>query len=538
MNEDVSRRGFLKYSIAGAAVATSAGMLGCTSSEQSRATGGSGNVPESWESTSDLVVVGGGTGLIAALLAAHNGRTVAIVEKSSAVGGTTLISGGVLWVPCNRWSEPAGLGVPFTEEQAFDYLKAADVYQGSSDEAKMDYVQNFHRVMEYVEDEIGFSFRPVDWMYTYDKVVNCYTQGISLAFEDSNEGQVITGNYFIDYFLPIIEEQGGTVITNAEATSLIQDETGRVIGVAANREGQEIYVKGEKGVILATGGFDYNEEMRVKYLRGPYFASYAHQQNTGDGIRLGQSIGADLGNMGSTLGGSVFLSEYEPYSFMENIAAFDVYCDYRVAPHGIIVNKRGRRFIDETTPYSIYPDSSFNYDSRDSSFTNIPGYMIFTDKLVEIMGWPNQEESQPEYLIKFDTLSALASFYGIDAENLEDEINRFNGFCETGVDLDFGRGTSPYAKSIGLTELGNIEAPYYVMMVAPAMLGTKGGLKVNLECQVIDVNGSVIEGLYAGGLNAAGIMGSTYGGFGGGIGPGFYQNFRAADHALELGIIN
>ncbi|MGV8083739.1 MAG: FAD-dependent oxidoreductase [Coriobacteriia bacterium] len=528
---DISRRAFLGGAAVLGGASILSGIVGC-----SKPAADSSESIE-WDYTSDVVVVGGGTGLVGALLATHNGHSVTILEKSAAVGGTTKLSGGVVWCPCNRWSEPAGVDTPWTEDEALAYLQAADVYHGSTDESKRDYISNFHKVMEYVEDEIGFSYRPVNWMYNYDKAIGAYKKGISLAFQDPEKGEVFEGKYLVERFLSAIQEKGGEVVTEATATALIKDSGGRVIGVKADTSSGEIYAKAEKGVILSAGGFDFNDEMRTKYLRGPYFFSYAVPQNTGDGIRLGQSIGADLGNMGSSLGGSIFLTKYEPYSFGKNIAAWDVLCEYRAAPHTIIVNIKGRRFIDESTPYAIYPDSAFNYDSEAARFTNIPGYMIFTDKHVELKGWPNKETSQPEYVKKFDTLDAVAAEYAIDAANLKAEVERFNGFCETGDDLDFSRGTSPWAKSVGFTTLGSIEGPYYVVLVVPALLGTKGGLKVNLNCQVIDVNNQVIEGLYAAGLNASGILGSTYAGFGGGVGPGFYQNFRAADHALGLSII-
>lgn len=538
MEADISRRFFLK----GAAV-SAAGMAGVASlvacgpkDSQSSADEDS----DSWDYESDIVIVGSGSGLIGALLATSKGYTVTVAEKAPLLGGTTIMSSCGSWIPCNRWIADTEFGPGWTEEEALAYLTTADLYRGSTQEEKIDYIRNYRKVAEYFEDTWGYDLVSGPEFANYDKGPFGDQKGNVVFFADGEGGTKMGADVF-DMFIPTLEERGATLLTDTRVTSLIQDESGHVIGVKAKGSEGEIRIKGDKGVLLAAGGFDHSKEMREKYLRGPIFTSFVPMTNEGDGIHLGQAIGADLGNMQVSTGANIYVDQYDgPEDWNTYMKAADGI--NRSAPYGVLVNKRGRRFMDESTAYSIYSDSVAGFDSRDTSHMNIPAYFIFTDRNVALAGWPGGSEEKPEWIDEFDSLDELAAAYGIDADNLKAEIERFNGFCQTGVDVDFGRGDAPYAASYAqvsdITEgnkcLGPVEPPYYVTMSLPASYGTRGGLKVDMDARVLDVEGEVIPGLYCSGCNSSGILGSTYGGAGGGVGPGFYRSFRAVNDALDL----
>ncbi len=499
-----------------------------------------------WDEEADVVVVGSGTGLFAAFISGFNGATSIVLEKADIVGGTTVTSGGWWWIPANRWMGADGLGSDWTEDEAIEYLEVADISHGSSSETKEDYVRNFHRIAEYIEDTMGYPLMVGHAYGEYDKVPGAKGEGHSIVFKNVQSGERMRASEYIpDLLVPAIESSGGKIITGTKVTELVRDDSGKVCGVVAQAESGTIRVRANQGVVLAAGGFDHNEAMRNAYLRGPIYGTMTSSGCTGDGIVLGQLAGAGLGNMQNTLGGNVFLDEYVPgdYSFDHNMG-FD-FGSYRANYGTIIVNKHGHRFMDESVPYSNYPDAAYNYDTSDHSWTNIPGYLIFSQEHVDLYGWPGSAEERPEWVGKFDSLDDLASVYGIAAENLKSEIERFNGFCDTGDDLDFTRGTNPWSQTMVPADvetaankcLGRIEPPYYVALIAPASLGTKGGLTVDVDSRVLDAAGNPIEGLYAAGTNAAGPLGWTYGGGGGGVGPGLFHSFKAVNHMLDLGLL-
>lgn len=525
----LSRRSFLK-GVAATGVAMSLPVIGF----------GEAAVEPAWDDEAELVIVGAGTGLFAALFAGFQGHSSIVLEKNGVVGGTTITGGAQIWVPCNRWAKEL-LGSEWSEEDAFAYMKAGDLYNGTTDEKRWDYIHNMKKIAEYLEDKMNYPLMVMRGYGEYDKLPQGQPEGHSLGFANRETGERIRPSSMIpEYMVPEIEAYGGKILTNHPAKNLIQDSNGKVIGVhVVTKDGTEKNFHATKGVILAAGGFDRNEEMCKAYLRGPLFGSMVCSGNTGDGIRMGMAVGGDLGNMQNTLGGNVYIDAYEPDTFFDHFKGFD-FGSYRANAYTMIVNKHGRRFMDESVPYSNFPDAVYHFDTSDHSFTNIPAYLIFTEKEVERNGWPVGTE-QPEWVQKFDTLDELADFYGINKENLKAEVERFNSFVDSGEDQDFSRGTNPWSRGMapvveGLANptLGTIEAPYYVCMIAPGSLGTKGGLKTDLDANVINVFGEKIEGLYAVGTNASAVMGWTYGGGGGGVGPGVFQSFKAVNKIYDL----
>jgi len=548
MNGKISRRDFLKTTAVSAVGIAAMGALGACGNSTAAPTETvspetSAPVAE-WDYEADIVIVGAGTGLLGAMIATDNDASVVVLEKSGILGGTSIMSGGYFWVPGNS---------TFTDdsdEEILEYVRGADAFDLTTDEMRMDYIKNARKMAEYVDGRWGYVLVSSAELPIASAASDYYNLDYaqfggerSLIFVDA-ETKTYGGaaGYFSGMIVPTLKEREATLLTDTSATALIQDETGRVIGVRAATADGEIRVKGGKGVVLSCGSFDHNEAMRKAYLKFPLVGSYAVSTNTGDGIRMGQKIGADLGCMNATLGGNGYLVNPGDFSFNAG-NVYDFY-NYRGLPHTMMVNSKGKRFVNESCAYPLMIDMFSNYDATASKLANLPAYLIFDKRVVETCGyWPGYGADQPEWVLSFETLEDLAEHYGINAENLVAEVEKFNGFVDAGADEDFHRGEFGFEQRVisqvfgDIPVLGKIEPPYYVCETGPSSLGTKGGLKVNTDAQVIDVDGNVIEGLYSAGTCAAAILGNCYGGGGGGLGPGFYQNFRAVNHILDLNLV-
>lgn len=587
--EKMSRRTFLQGAAAGALATAGAGVLAGQSAKSAWADEASDEESEEetsttvsasetfddgsieWDKQADLVIVGSGTGLIAALAATDAGGSVIVLEKAGATGGVTWnISGCTNWVPGNNVMLEEGYEEN-SDEDVLQYLKLADAYQGSSDERKLDYIVNAKKVLQYYQDEWGFTFK-CDWTGDYYNNEYAVRRGRAVSFWNEEEEAFYESGYDIyqDFVAPLMEERDVEFLTSTPASALFHNASGEVTGVLATTEdGETLKIGANKGVLLSAGGFDWNEDMVRRYLNVPIGATQAYSQNTGDGIRMGQAVGADLENMSATWGGSSIITNTDGTIELSDDNVFD-YGTYRGCPFCITVNKHGNRFFNESCAYAPSSNVYDGYDSGDYSYLNVPAYMIFSDNYVQILGWPDpsasfdltdvdtSDEARPDFVQKFDTLEELAETMGINAENLENTVTRFNTFCETGTDEDFHRGEGPYEDAnydlengYAFTEdawplvedlpnrcLGPITSPYYVVVEAPGSVNTCGGIRVNTNFQALDPEGEPIPGLYASGSNCGGPNGSCYGGAGGSIGPGFYGAFRAACSAMGVDLVD
>lgn len=544
MGHELSRRNFLRgASIAGAVAATGLVAAGCapqTSSSLS-ATGTSAE-DVTWNEEYDFVVVGSGTAIYGALAASENGGSVAVVEKASVIGGTTRLSGCAVWVPLNEHQEEEGFGADASAEELFDYVKNADIFNGSTDEEKRDYVENAAAVFRWIEENWGFRQAVYTVLGDYLSLPQAKPLGRSLIHVDDAGEFLIGDDFYRTRIEPLLEARGVQVMTDTEATSLIPGESGRIAGIAAKKGSDTVNIKAAKGVLLGAGGFERNAEMCDTFLRGPLFGASSAPGCTGDGHRMGLSVGAALGNMAS-----VWQCPF--YVVGEGLSNATDWGEYGGLPGSITVNSQGRRFMDENTAYGAFNLPFYEFDTSTSNFRNLPAFQICDAAHVELYGWPGYLEEKPEWFQEFASLEELASACGINETGLKAEVERFNGFVDRGIDQDFHRCEGPYGKTnvagymVERPELANpgmakIEtAPFYVARIAPGTIGSSGGLKTNLNGQVLDENGGVVEGLYACGNNSCAIFGSAYPGAGATDGPGFYRAFRAGCHAMELDLI-
>jgi 3-oxosteroid 1-dehydrogenase len=328
-----------------------------------------------------------------------------------------------------------------------------------------------------------------------------------------------------------VKDAGIPLWLNTPLLSLITNDSGAVVGVCAQRDGTAIRIRVRNGVLLATGGFEHNNEMRKQFLRdgGKDNYSAGSVDNTGDGITAGQAIGGAVDLMDDAW--------WMP-AFKRPDGLMSVLVSERSIPRSIIVDQTGRRFVNEAAPYVTFVHRQlagqhdpiwFVFDRKGKNRYQFGGVMPgqtfpkdwFTSGL---MHWA-------------DTLEALASAIGVPASSLRETVDRFNGFARDGKDRDFGRGDSAYDNYYGDPTLPQPtmdvidSAPFYAARIQAGDLGTKGGLVYNANGQVLRTDGAVIDGLYATGNTSAAVMGNDYAGAGATIGPAMVFGYIGARHA-------
>lgn len=541
---DFSRRGFVG-TVGLAMLAAGGSLIGCMNSEETDSAALADSGQElAWDYETDFVVCGAGTGMAAAVAAQANGASVVVLEKAAQVGGSTAISGGGVWCPCNPFAIEAG----DTREKAERYLELLRQDQGS-EELSLAFLDNASAMIELLADRANITWKASQSCDYHPEWEGAMTKCRAVS-ATPKEGQT-PAMALVGHLQESIEAAGGTILTETSAVSLVtqQGDSGlQVIGVKAESGSNPIYVKANKGVLLSTGGYEWNDTWKNNFLRGlaPYNVSVS--TNTGDGLRMAMSVGADLANMNECWGQVVWAKDSQTRK--ESGAPAVATTMDRQKPGRIFVNKHGKRFCNEAGDYDTLTRMFYTFeDWGNCEYANLPAYLITDEASMQkySLGKATVGDAMvvsEENIVKADSLDELAALISVDAKNLNDTVNRFNEYAERGEDPDFHRGESlldctfmtdttegiigtPYATLAALTT-----PPFYAIEIAGGCLGTCGGPKVNSNAQVLDTDGNPIKGLYASG-NCAGIgaPGSSYGGPGGTIGPALTFAVIAGNHA-------
>jgi 3-oxosteroid 1-dehydrogenase len=551
-----------------------------------------------WDFTTDLLVVGSGAGaMTAAFVAKREGLEALVVEKTEFFGGSSACSGGGLWIPNNPLMAEAGFRDSL--EQARSYMDATvgDRVPAARKEAYLTkapamiayMLRHSHLQLEvnreytdYYPDRPGAMTggRALDpGIYRGRRLgpllrqlrPQPYDLPIELAFRIVEVKRIAfyarsfryllaTARVFLRTFwgfltgaklvcmgralvAPLrlsLHEQDVPVWLNTPVTQLIVED-GRVLGVAAEREGQPIRIRANRGVVLAAGGFAHNQEMRDKYQHAPITTEWtsASPGDTGDAIRMGLELGAAIDLMEEAWWGPSSLPPGGPPHF---------HLVERSCPGSILVDSAGMRFTNEAASYIDVVHAMYEHNRRDAA--SIPAHFIMDQRFrrrypfgVTMPGQKFPEEYLTSgYVTTADTLEELAGKIGVDRRGLRETVVRFNGFARTGKDLDFGRGESVYDRYYGDAKvspnpcLGVIEKPpFYAVAMVPGDIGTKGGLVTDEHARVLREDGSPIAGVYAIGNASASVMGDTYPGPGSTLGPAMTFGYVAAMHASNPG---
>lgn len=538
-----------------------------------------------WDIEVDVVVIGsGGTGLVAAIVAADRGAKVAVYEKAALLGGTTAISGGQVWVANNPLQ--AAEGILDSREEAVTYLR--HVTSGAvPDELIQTYLDKAVELVDYLHQRTPVRFhicphRPDyrdelpgaklggrvldpdpfparqelgDWAdlvpasphfsaltHTEAEGWNAFAIPANIDFNlvahRITEDIRTLGSALVAGLVKGCLDRSIPLVTGTAAKRLIKEE-GRIVGVEFEQEDKPLRVRATRGVILATGGFEWDESLSRQFLKGPIAGPASPPYSTGDGLRMAIDVGADLGTMNEAWWCPTFAIPGEEY---EGRPLYRMARGERCLPHSIIVNRYGRRFMDEAHNYNDISRAFHHFDPVRYEYPNLPAWIIldsqFRTKYQITTTMP--DDPDPEWLIKADTLEELAEKVGIDPGGLKETVARFNGFAREGVDSDFGRGGNPNSRYYGDPRhgpnpvLGTLEqGPYYAIEVLPGVLGTKGGARTDASARVLDVWGKPIRGLYAAGNCAASMTGPGYFGAGGTLGPALTFGFVAGQSVTE-----
>jgi 3-oxosteroid 1-dehydrogenase len=545
----------------------------------------------------DVVVCGSGAaGMTAALTAARNGLSAVVLEKTDRFGGSTARSGGGVWIPGNSVLKRAGVedspeqasvylahvageSVEPARQQALlahgpamlDMLRSASPVEFAWIPGYADYYPEAEggmaggRTIEPVPfdgrilgddlDSLNPPYLPAPadvsitaaeyrWlslgtrhpkaMLAAARVARRTAQTKLLHQRTLSLGQALAAGMRAG-----LSRAGVPVWLETPLTGLVITD-GRVTGVEATKDGQPVVIKARRGVLIATGGFERNAQMRAEYQRQPIGIEWTvgSPGNTGDGILAGQEAGAGLDLMDDAWWGPSIPLTGGPYFCLAE----------RSLPGSIIVNGVGQRFSNEAAPYVDAVHAM--YDRHTADKPHIPAWMI-TDQRYRnnyvFAGLPPRKSLPKRWfaagvVFKAGTLAELAEQIKLPADGLAETVQRFNGFAKSGKDEDFGRGDSAYDRYYGdprcrpNPNLAPLDlAPFYAIKIVPGDLGTKGGLRTDERARVLRQDGSPIAGLYAAGNASAAVMGRSYAGAGATIGPAMTFGYIAAlDMADEL----
>jgi 3-oxosteroid 1-dehydrogenase len=550
-----------------------------------------------WDHSVDLVVVGsGGGGFVAALAADHGGSEVLLLEKRAVVGGSTAMSGGIAWIPNNRWM--AAAGVPDSYDDAWAYFDAVVGDEGpwSSNERRRAFLTAGPRMLEFL-DELGVRFLYCDGYSDYyteftggrargravepvpfdarrlgewsDKLQPGLAAGIGLAVKTNEmrfmsqynrsvrcfvtaarvfartclaragrQKLVTNGAALIAQMLQAALARRVPIWTEAPVEDLIVSD-GRVVGVRTVKDGVPTLVEARRGVLLVAGGFAHNAEMRRAYSGdqpNDGHWTWANPGDTGEALSAAMRLGAK----------TALLDEawWLPAPADPELAASTLGMA-RQRPGAILVDAAGQRFANE--PNSKMEVGKAMY-ARDRQSRAVPCWLILDDgyrrRYAHIKGLPGRFPKswfERGVLKKGETLDELARQCDIDPRGLRDTVERFNRNARNGGDPEFGRGQSAFNKHNGdpgyklNPALGPLDRPpFYGTQVIPADIGTCGGLVTNEHAQVLDEKDQPIPGLYAAGNTTATVMGRHYLGPGASISDSMVFGYLAALHATEI----
>ena len=556
----------------------------------------------------DVIVAGSGAGALStAVTAAKAGLTVLVLEKEPLFGGTTARSGGVLWVPCNPKSRE--LGIDDDIDAARIYLKHETGNRFDAERVEA-FLRNGPPMVAFFERETDVRFVAVPGFPDYHPNAPGGRAGgrsIVAAPFDAGElgedvkrlrpplreitfvGMMFNASQEIAHFFNCTRSLGSALyvvrrllqhgremlvhgraqrLTNGNALAarlaksaldagvaiwtsspvrrlLIED--GCVRGVELERDGGRLELRARRGVVLATGGFPQDPELRRRLFphaaTGHEHWSPAPPGNTGDGWRLAESVGgltdADLPNCAAWI----------PVSLVpRGNGAFGVFPHLidRYKPGIIAVTRAGRRFVNEADSYHDF-GQAMQRACRDQAET--AAWLVCDHRALRRYGLghvkpfplPIRPYLRSGYLLRGRTPAELAACAGIDAAGLRATIETFNRHAVRGEDPEYGRGASAYNRYLGdaahrpnpcVAPLDR--GPYYAIKVVLGDLGTFAGIRTDTTARVIGRDGAPVAGLYAVGNDASSVMGGNYPGGGITLGPAMTFGYIAGRHLATV----
>lgn len=549
-----------------------------------------------WDHTVDFVIVGsGGGGMVAALAADDAGASALVLEKQDRVGGSTAMSGGIAWIPNNPVMRTEGVADSYDDAMVHFETVVGDVGPASSFERRHAFLTAGPESIELLQrlgvrftycrgysdyysnldggHDLGRGIEPVpfdgrilgEWLdklqpglakslglsvktnearslSNYNRSVRAFAVSARVVIRTyasrlRRQSLLTNGASLIAQMLKIALDRGIPVWPDAPLEELICEE-GRVVGVRTVRDGSPVLIRARRGVLLSSGGFAHNREMRERYGGDqPNQAkwSIANPGDTGEAIQMALALGARTDLMDEAW----WLPSPRTGRFGQSTLD-----QARQRPRTIYVDAAGRRFVNESNSYMEVGKAMY---ARDKTSRAVPCWLIFDDRYRKRYAHQRSRPGRfPKVLFekgllkRAGSLSDLAHMCEIDAQGLAETVEEFNRNASRGVDPAYGRGASAYNRALGDPNhrvhpcLGPIdEPPYYAVQVVPGDIGTCGGLLTNEDAEVIGSDDQPIPGLYATGNGTATVMGRHYLGPGASIANSMVFGYVAARHATR-----
>jgi succinate dehydrogenase/fumarate reductase flavoprotein subunit len=559
---------------------------------------------KTWDEEVDLLVIGAGAaGMTAALVGSIEGLRTLVCEKTATVGGTTSTSAGTVWIPGSNQSRKAGIPDPM--EDARRYLRAVVGTEGDNERLAA-FLASGPLVLDYLETHTGVRFIPAQMHPDYRSEPGAARGGRALGaapFDGRKLGadfdrvraprpeflvlggmmvgkadiphlvapfrsaaalfhvahllarqamdrlrfsrgtRLVMGNALVARLFYSLRRRQVAIRFETQLSGLVV-EGGRAIGARLKTPQGDCAIRATKGVVLATGGIGWNEELRAKLFPEPARRhSLAPATNTGDGIAAAIQSGAGL-DPGVRSAGL-----WMPSSIMQrpdgSRSVFPHILLDRAKPGLIAVNSAGRRFVNEADSYHDFVMAMLRSD-RD--VPSVPAWLICDRSFIRDYGiglvHPGTRNLRSfikaGYLIEADSIAALGRAIGVDGEALQQTVAAHNAYAADGIDAEFGRGSSELNRFNGDPDnkpnpcLRAIDCrPFYAVAVWPSDFANSAGLPTDADGTVRDAQGNPIEGLYAVGADAASVFRGTYPGPGTMLGPAIVFGWRAAMHAAK-----
>ena len=458
-----------------------------------------------WDLETDVIVVGaGGAGLTSAIYAHDAGARVLVLEKMPRLGGITVLAGG--GIKAVRDAKPATEYLTVTQGGRV----SDDLIQTFAEglEAIPDQLRDLAKVNGAVVEEVNEGHSGIYDFPGRETIFSIRITDIPgfTGYDWAHTGKNLYGQRFFKILLDNVQARDIPIMTDAPARSLIKDNSGHITGVITDVKGRIQRIKARRGVVLASGGFEFNEKLKREYFDAVPIYAMGNPGNTGDGILMAQKAGAALWHMWHYHGSYGF-------KFPDYGAAF------RIAPGGarnnnrsiawILLDKDGRRFMNELHPAcqdtAGQPLGYFDPDRED--YPRIPSLMIFDEPGRRIGRIANPLTTNPDdsyewsddnlaevergWIKRYETLADLAADQGLPVNQVLSTVARWNEGVVAGEDPDHRR---PPGTMVQISE-----GPFYAVPVWPLLTNTQGGPEHDRHQRIVDPFGEPIPSLYAAG---------------------------------------
>ncbi len=551
----------------------------------------------------DLVVVGaGGAGMATALFAALDGRQVLLVERTAHVGGTTAWSAGTTWVPGTHHAAKVNPGDTLAE--AARYLNNA-IGERTPAALRQAFLDHGAAAVQRVEEHTDVKFRPyakhpdyisdlggstlagralepvpfdgrllgdlfrlvrppipeftvlggmmvdrtdINHLLALTKSFASFRHSLRIIARHGLDRlshprgtRLVMGNALVARLLYSLSKQTGVTLALNTSVERFERDGADVTGVVLQGQGASRSVAVRGGVVLASGGFNRHPGLRAQLLPGADMAwCPAAPGHTAEAHAIAKDAGAVYGQ------GALSNAFWAPVSLRKradgSTAVFPHFVMDRAKPGMLTVNRKGERFVNESTSYHLFGMAM-------QATGSVPAFLVCDAVALQKYGigmvrpGASPKDLAPfladGYLTQGATLDELAQKLGIDAAGLKASVEEINRCAETGVDPRFHRGETAYQQNIGDATAGTKNpnlgplrtAPFYAVKLHPGDIGAATGFATDGDARVLDAQGQPVPGLYAVGNDMHSIMGGVYTAPGITIGPGLVFGCLAARHA-------